>query len=131
MSSSVNGPARARRSTGQLWYGMVAPPTAWAAQGLIDSDIGTRFCAFNLQPMPGPVRTLVLLASSVSLGLSLSGAVVGWRLWRRGAPEGDLSGADRYTFMALVGFMVGVICTLAILAGAVPAAMARVCGEIR
>jgi len=114
-----------------LWFGLLAAPSAWAAQGLLGWFFGERTCGALTPPS---VRLIVLLISVVALIVAIAGIVRGWSAWRRrsDAPNVIATDArDRIEFMAVGGLFVSAIFAIAIVWAGLSSAFLIDCGRMR
>lgn len=114
-----------------IWYGLLAPPSAWAIQELLGWFFGERTCA---QMTPPAVRLVVLAISIVALLIAVSGISTGWTTWTRrtdaaGIVETDAR--DRVEFMAIGALFVSSVFAIAILWAGLSAAFLSDCGRMR
>lgn len=86
----------------RLWFGLLAAPAAWSAEGLFGWYVGGHICgAFSV----GAARVLVGTASVAMLALAAGGLLTAWRSWQAisAAPHAR---ADRVEFMSFGGVVV-------------------------
>jgi hypothetical protein len=119
------------RRLGRLLYGVLAPVSAWALQGLIGLGLGNHLCGAGT----GASRTLVLVASAVALAVSLSALKVATTSWRELSKEKSVLKTEPPGgphFLAQAGIGVGVVFTLGIVWAALPAvAVMHLCERVR
>ena len=112
---------RERRDDAALWWGIVVPPLAWAADELVGLVFSDFVCDSG--------HRWVLHA--VTAGAFLVAAAAGWISWRAGgaAPASEQGGRveDRRRFMRAIGGLTTVFFLLVIAAGAVPGLLHRPC----
>lgn len=114
-----------------LWFALLAPPAAWAVQGLLGWFFGERVCGAMT---PGAVRLTVLAITVAALAVSLACAARGWRTWRLSSAVEDPTAADahdRVEFMALGGLFISVVFTIGILWSGLSSAFLKECGRMR
>ena len=114
-----------------LWYGLLAPPTAWALQEWLGWFFGERTCGTLT---PGAVRWIVLAISLVALAVALIGIPRGWNMWKARSGETDAIDSehrDRIAFMAIGGVMVSTVFAIAIFWAGLSAAFLSDCGRMR
>lgn len=114
-----------------LWYALLAPPAAWAVQGLLGWFFGERTCGAMT---PASVRWTVLGISVLAFLVALAGISRGWSRWRARTAAPDVMGSearDRIEFMALGGFLVSTVFAIAIFWGGLSSAFLFDCGHMR
>jgi hypothetical protein len=122
-----------------LWLGLFGAPVAWSVQLLASYALVAHGCYPDAEPLMMPVipglRTLVLGASGVALGVALMAGGLAWRSWRTtqhksaGEHEALLEvGEGRTRFMALAGMLLSAVFLMGIIMNAVPVLMLRACG---
>jgi hypothetical protein len=114
-----------------LWYALLAPPAAWAAQELLGWFFGERTCG-GLTPVA--VRWIVFGISAAALILALVGVSLGWTAWQTRNDISDPLASehrDRISFMAFGGFLVSTIFAIAIVWAGLSAAFLSDCGRMR
>ncbi|HYK41582.1 MAG TPA: hypothetical protein VE007_04275 [Thermoanaerobaculia bacterium] len=113
---SRSGPADAA-----LWFGIVVPPLAWAANELLGLVLTDWVCDTGRR---WPLHLITAVAF-------LTAASAGWISWQAGVPlEGepdDSRIAKRRRFMRTLAMLLTGFFLLVILAGAVPGAVHRPC----
>jgi hypothetical protein len=122
-----------RRTPASLWFGVIAPPLAWATQGLASVILALHAChhpeGYSL------ARSGLVALALLALAFTVSGGTTGWRAWRRLAQQRTLMGAEgqsRVELMAIGGVFLGVTFTLAVLWAGVPTLMVlKVCEAAR
>jgi hypothetical protein len=110
-----------------VWYGLLAPPAAWALQEWLGWYFGQRTCQ-GLAPTS--VRWILLGVSAVALCVALAGVARGWSVWRDREVL-DADHRDRVDFMAFGGLLVSAIFAIAVIWGALPTAFLSECGWMR
>jgi hypothetical protein len=106
-----------------LWFGVLAPPLAWALLLEVSYALVSIAC-------DGVSRGLLLGVSLATLLLSLAGGFVAWGMYAglRGAPDERAAPvAGRERFMALGGLLSACVFSLVIVATAVPVLFLRTC----
>ena len=112
-----------------LWFGLLAPPAAWALQEWLGWGFGERTCA---ELTPALVRWIVLGASVAALAIALLGMNRSWAMWHAaGRDVADPEHHDRVDFMAFGGFLVSTIFAIAIAWGGLSSAFLSDCGRMR
>jgi hypothetical protein len=116
---------------GGLWYALLAPPAAWAAQELLGWFFGERTCG---ELAPATVRWIVFGMSVLALAVALVGVSLGWRMWQTRDHTSDPLASehrDRISFMAFGGFLVSTIFAIAIVWAGLSSAFLSDCGRMR
>jgi hypothetical protein len=111
-----------RRNTA-LWFGVLAPPLAWALLLELNYALVSIAC-------DGVSRALLLGTCLATLLLSVAGGFVAWSMYvgLRAAPdEREAPVAGRERFMALGGLLSSLTFSLVIVATAVPVFFLRTC----
>jgi hypothetical protein len=114
-----------------LWFALLAPPAAWAVQGLLGWFFGERTCGGMT---PASVRWTLFAISLLAFLVALAGITRGWSRWRARTTARDVmvtEAADRVEFMALGGFLVSSVFAVAIFWGGLSSAFLFDCGHIR
>ena len=114
-----------------LWYGIVAPPSAWAIQEWLGWFFGERTCTSMTPPS---VRWVLLGITVLAFLVAAVGIMRGWHTWRAQSDvESPMRTAarDRMEFMALGGFLVSTVFALAIGWAGLSTAFLSDCGRIR
>jgi hypothetical protein len=117
-----------RETTGSwlLWFGLLAPPSAWAIELLVNYSLEEWFaCAPATQDrgdvLGMSVDTLALLVTTVLTLIALAGLLVALSCYRRTAGVPDTDTDQRARWMALAGILNGILYTVIIVASyAVP-----------
>ncbi|MGE3958373.1 MAG: hypothetical protein AB7H96_16800 [Vicinamibacterales bacterium] len=92
-----------RVHTGRLWFGLLAAPAAWVAQGALGWFFGERICtAMSV----GTVRLVIGAVSIAALAIVGAALLTGWRSWQASTDRTGIEGWDRVTFMAMGGVLV-------------------------
>jgi hypothetical protein len=100
----------------RLWVGILAAPTAWALQPQANYSLAALMCSPG-----GELATHIVSAGA--LVLAAVGAGTAWRNWGQTGREWRARGgrpAERSRFMALGGFFLSLLFSLAIVAQAIP-----------
>ena len=106
-----------------LWFGLLIGPIVWAIQMQIGFMLVPWACATGLQPYMWMVTIIALL-------ISLSGALVSWRMWKQTGAEWPGQKADpvsRARFMAAGGVFMSLMFALAIIAQGIPSYILSAC----
>jgi hypothetical protein len=114
-----------------LWYPLLAPPAAWSIQELLGWFYGERICGTM---SPAAVRWTVLAIGLAALAICISGCARGWRTWRGVTTAGGVLEADahdRVEFIALGGFLVSTVFSIAVTWAALSSAFLFECGRMR
>ena len=114
-----------------LWYALLAPPSAWALQGLLGWAFGERSCTSLTPPT---VRWIVAAISVAALIVALIGVRRGWSMWREVSDACDplvSEHRDRVAFMAFGGFLVSSVFSIGIFWNGLSAAFLNDCGRMR
>jgi hypothetical protein len=114
-----------------LWYGLLAPPAAWAVQEWLGWAFGERTCGSLAPPM---VRWIVTAISLTALVVAVVGISRGWSMWRRMTDASDPLASDhrdRVAFMAFGGFLVSTVFAIGIFWSGLSAAFLSDCGRMR
>lgn len=134
------GSVRARLGTlaspRRLAFAVIAPPLAWAAQGLLGWYFAARACRTG-GPGWGPlssggVRLLLLTVSVAAFAVTVAALAAARRDMRRlaqktpGTPLGESAG-----YLATVGVLIGTALAIGIFWAGLPALLVDVCGEMR
>ena len=103
-----------------LWFGALAPPTAWALQLIVNYSLEEWFACAPSTSEPGEVLglsvdTVALLVTTVLVAVSLSGLFVALRCYRR-IDAGAGESMERARWMALAGIFNGILYTIIIVA---------------
>lgn len=111
---------RESRGSFLLWFGALAPPTAWALQLIINYSLEEWFACAPSTTESGEVLGLsvdavALLVTTVLVAVSLAGLFVAFRCYRAIDPStGD--SMERARWMALAGIFNGILYTIIIVA---------------
>jgi hypothetical protein len=111
---------RAEISNRRLWFGIVAPASAWALHGLFSVIIAMELCRdLGRGPL---VRWLIVGLSAAALVVTGAGGVVAWRSWRAVTDAGvaRAEARQREQLMALAGVLVAIVFTLGVCLDLVP-----------
>jgi hypothetical protein len=117
-----------RETTGSwlLWFGVLAPPLAWATELLLNYSLEEWFACSPATQARGDmlgmsVDTVALIVTTVLTVVSLAGLLVAVACYRRiGATDGGPH-RQRARWMALAGILNGILYTIIIVASyAVP-----------
>jgi len=133
-------PHRERVGLWSSWFALLAAPHAWALQLLINSALTGYACYPQDVPLDAPiwtgVRTTMAIVEAAAIVLSLAGAWIAWRNWRRTREEKPGSGQrlmeagdGRTRFMAMSGMMVSVLFGVAIAFSWIQSALLPGCGR--
>jgi hypothetical protein len=106
-----------------LWFGLLAPPIAWAAHLTVEYFLVTLHC----QLQGGSTDVYMTLTSAASLLLCVAGGVAAWLAWRRLSYEEHHGWAQ---FMAASGIFLSVLFLIGIVLGTVPVYALETCNEI-
>jgi hypothetical protein len=110
----------------RLWFGLVAAPTAWAAEGLFGWWVGAQICtAWSV----GRVRAMVGVFSIVMLAVAIAGLLTGLRNWRDTSVTAKQ--VERVEFMSFGGVLVSVAFVIGIFWSGLSAVFIDVCGGMR
>jgi hypothetical protein len=113
---------------GRLWFGILAAPAAWIAQGALGWFFGYRVCT---SMSIASVRTTLSIISLLAIGMTLAGLITGWRNYRQFDGDIGVEAWDRVAFMSLAGVFV----SAAFLVGSIWAGLTPVlldsCGGMR
>lgn len=105
-----------RATLAALWFGLAAPPLAWFIHLNVSYVVGSYLCEVD-------ATWALHVATLLALALSAAGVVVSWRRWRATSGRVDMEAGNslaRSRFMAIGGFVMGVLFTFTIaLAGVV------------
>jgi hypothetical protein len=126
-SSVYNRAARPEPTVGRLtlWFGVLAPPLAWAVQLFLDYYLSSLACnpGFTwVRWFSSSTFTVLIIVVTLLLALiALAAGIVSWRIWRRQGVEVQetvAGAAGRLPFMALGGMaMSGLFLLLIVLSG--------------
>jgi len=115
-------------SEGRLWFGILAAPAAWIAQGALGWFFGYRICT---SMSIASVRTTLGVISVLAIAVTVVGLITGWRNYRQSDGDVGVDAWDRVAFMSLAGVFV----SAAFLVGAIWAGLTPVfldsCGGMR
>ena len=117
-----------------VWFGILAAPAAWAAQGLLGWFVEGAACSSAYVAISPPaaraVEWTIGLAASI---VALAGLAVGISLWRRSRdPRLTALQVERVPdFMAATALLVSLVFLLAIGWASLPSALLRVCENVR
>lgn len=87
----------------RLWFGLLAAPFAWTAQGALGWFFGGRICTSMSIPS---VRLAIALVSLAAAALAAWGLLTAWRSWRQTGDRGTFEARDRVAFMSMAGIFV-------------------------
>ncbi len=105
-----------------LWFGVLAPPLAWATQLIVNYSLEEWFaCSPGTQEkgriLGIVVDTWALVVTSALLAVSLLGLIVAIGCFRKLRGTGDNDSYQRARWMALAGIFNGVLYTIIIVVG--------------
>ncbi len=111
---------REGRGSFLLWFGALAPPTAWALQLVVNYSLEEWFACAPSTQEPGQVLgftvdTIAFVVTTALVLLSLAGLAVALRCLRRLRGQTTESGR-RSHWMALAGVLNGILYTIIIIA---------------
>jgi hypothetical protein len=113
---------------GRLWFGVLAAPAAWIAQGALGWFFGYRVCT---SMSIASVRTTLGVISVLAIAVTIAGLITGWRNYRQFGGGIGIEACDRVAFMSLAGVFV----SAAFLVGSIWAGLTPVlldnCGGMR
>jgi hypothetical protein len=115
MSTHTVSPEVPTVRQGRLWFGLLAPPGAWAANELFGYWIASHFC--HARDSQAAARVLIVVAAVIALGVAIAAAWVGGNTYRQlaSAPMPTRSEArGRAEFMAVCGLFLGVVFAIGI-----------------
>ena len=103
-----------------LWFGALAPPSAWALQLIVNYSLEEWFACSPSTSEPGDVLgmsvdAIALIVTTVLVAVSLVGLAVAFRCYRQIDPDIDES-SERARWMALAGIFNGILYTIIIVA---------------
>jgi len=87
----------------RLWFGILAAPVAWVAQGALGWFFGYRVCT---SMSIAAVRTTLGVISVLAIAITVAGLMTGWRNWRQTDGDVGIEAWDRVAFMSLAGVFV-------------------------
>lgn len=115
----------------RLWFGLAAPVIAWTIHGLTSVIVAASACGSAWLAV---ARGVLIAVSLGALATSIAGGLVAFGTWRRlaSARLTRTEAKSREEMMALGGIWVGVVFTLGILWGGLPAVLlVDVCEVLR
>jgi len=125
---SGDGPVPPKPRSGEGgWYGVLAPPAAWAVQEWLGWYFGQRMCQGLAPPS---VRWILFGVSVAALVVALVGVARGWSAWRETVAV-DSDHRDRVDFVSFGGFLISCIFALAIVWAGLATAFLFDCGWMR
>jgi hypothetical protein len=110
---------RESRGSIRLWFGLLAPPTAWATQLIVNYSLEEWFACSSSSSDSGSVLgvsvgSIALVTTSVLLAISLLGLAISFGCYRRSQDTDEVSSRARW--MALAGILNGILYTILIVA---------------
>ncbi len=111
MESETAKDVQVRPSSTALWFGILAPPIAWAA------DLQIRYALVSVACDRGWHAALSLISIPL-LALSIAAGFAAWRGLKIG--ENETAYPQRVRFMALGGVMLSAVFSLTIIAATIP-----------
>ena len=111
----------------RLWFPMIAPAAAWAAEGLFGWWAGAQIC--TSMSISG-VRASVTIVSLVMLTVAVAALVMALSNWRESGARSHAE-SDRIEFISLGGVLVSSAFVVGIAWSGLSAAMLNVCGGMR
>jgi hypothetical protein len=117
---------RESRGSLLLWFGLLAPPLAWAVELTLNYSLEEWFaCAPSTQELGEivglSVDAFALIATTVLTALSAAGLAVAIHCHRRLRTTNDSDAYDRARWMALAGILNGILyTTIIVVSYAVP-----------
>lgn len=94
---------RADLPPARLWFGLLAAPAAWTAQGLLGWFFGERICTSMSVPS---VRLVIGIVSLAAVAVAAWGLLTAWRNWQQAGDRRSVEAWDRMAFMSMGGILV-------------------------
>jgi hypothetical protein len=115
-----------------LWFGVLAPPLAWAAHLLLSDGVFELGCApgFRRPEIYGlSLKFWQLLETGLAAAVTILAGVLAWRAFKSLRSEPDSTAVGRARTMAIAGMGSAFIYLLPLVFGFLPAAFLRTCGS--
>jgi hypothetical protein len=90
-------------SEARLWFGVLAAPAAWIAQGALGWFFGYTVCTSMSLPS---VRVVLAVISIAAIAVTVAGLFTAWRNWEQSRGPAGLEAWDRVAFMSIAGILV-------------------------
>jgi hypothetical protein len=87
----------------RLWFGLLAAPSAWVAQGGLGWFFGGRICTSMSIPS---VRLMIGIVSLLAIALAALGLLTAWQSWQQAGDHRSFEAWDRVAFMSFAGILV-------------------------
>lgn len=105
----------------RLWAPWLAGPLSWATHQTLTYWLSSWLCE-------GRTLGIFLAVTAALMVPPITGAVLGWRSWRR--PEAEPARGERVRFLALVGALICAASLYGIMVETIPVFMLAPCGGI-
>lgn len=116
-----------------LWFGLLAPPLAWAANLVLGDLVFELGCAAGVRgaALYGvPLRGWSLIQSAVMAAVAVAAGVVAWRAWRTLCRAGDEPRVQRARAMAVAGVASAALYLGLIVYGVLPPLLLSACARV-
>jgi len=116
-----------------LWFGVVGAGTAWSLHTLVDWGLDETVCRSGHDDVAGlPLKAVLVVLTVAFLAVAVASTAAAWVLWRRldrSDPDEPVEGLrqNRASFMAVVGFVGGLLFSLIIVMSLVGVLVFPVC----
>jgi hypothetical protein len=119
---------RADIALSRLWFGILAAPTAWVAQGGLGWFFGNRICTtMSIES----VRLVIGAISVLAIAAAAWGLSTAWHNWQRAGDQRSFEAWDRVAFMSMAGVLVSASFLIGTVWAGLTPLMLGACGGMR